>query len=393
MLPLQSEQIKLDLNRSSVVKDDDYELDEIPIEEPKLMDRASKVIVNDNMDNMDNMDNIVPKMSRSRGSAKVPQSQYEIALNTQNKNKKRHKNRNKNNNNKQPQQQQYTNVNNNINNNINNSNKSSSQPQQYLNYNYQQNPTISSTPYLSSVPMTNNTTSAPPLARATTAPSASNTQLKQLENTVEQLRSHFVQLLQHLPLTATQQQQFNGQFNNQFNNQFNSVHQISNILASNPNTANNAANTTNYQQFTNSVNTPTNNSSYSTPNIGLSNVSATNLLNTNGANIVIKKNVNTTPSNVLFPQNIHNRYQQQQTSQPNMTNYAFPTISNPTALSSIPLSLTTNNPLVTQYNTNTVNTQYNTNTTNNPYLLQPNNITLSTPQTVQVPLYQNNTQT
>jgi len=35
-----------------------------------------------------------------------------------------------------------------------------------------------------------------------------STQLKQLENTVEQLKSHFVQLLQHLPLTTSQQQQY-----------------------------------------------------------------------------------------------------------------------------------------------------------------------------------------
>merc|ERR1712013_574851 len=37
---------------------------------------------------------------------------------------------------------------------------------------------------------------------------SNNTQLKQLENTVEQLKSHFVQLLQHLPLTTSQQQQY-----------------------------------------------------------------------------------------------------------------------------------------------------------------------------------------
>merc|ERR1712228_803088 len=66
-----------------------------------------------------------------------------------------------------------------------------------------------SVPYLSSVPNTiaNNAaaaTSAPPLNRATTAPATApnsnqnNKQLKQLENTVEQLRSHFVQLLQQL---------------------------------------------------------------------------------------------------------------------------------------------------------------------------------------------------
>merc|ERR1712129_265460 len=39
------------------------------------------------------------------------------------------------------------------------------------------------------------------------ANSNNNKQLKQLENTVEQLRTHFVQLLQHLPLTTSQQQQ------------------------------------------------------------------------------------------------------------------------------------------------------------------------------------------
>merc|ERR1719419_838176 len=51
--------------------------------------------------------------------------------------------------------------------------------------------------------------------RAVTAPAmstaAQSTQLAQLENTVEVLKSHFVQLLQHLPLTPGQQTHFGGQ--------------------------------------------------------------------------------------------------------------------------------------------------------------------------------------
>jgi len=113
----------------------------------------------------------------------------------------------------------------------------------------------------------------------------------------------------------------------------------------------------------------------STPNIGLSNVSANNLLN---------NNIITTPQQHKPPQhqpNNNNLYQAQQTaqrSQPNMTNYTFPNIQNVqniAALSSIPIA--TNNTLVTT-------PTYNAAT--NSYILQQIN---STPQTMQVGLYQN----
>ena len=282
------------------------------------------------------------------------------------------------------------------------------------------------------------TQTAPPLNRASTAPShpnpggapsASNTQLKQLENTVEQLKSHFVQLLQHLPLTTSQQQQFTQQ------------QQFMSNLASNPNmpsTTNPTTTTTNttamYPQFATTTQTANSaNNSYSTPNIGLSNVSASNLLNTGGANIIIKKtNTNATSpmsqnkyNNLLSPQqqrnvNINNNqqtpvsmtpnaYQSPQRTQTNTnTNYtAFP-IPNP-GLSSIPLAIPTNtttNTLVTNYgyNTNATTNNMPTTTTNTTTAnIYPFNASThsyiatgasSTPQSMQVGgLYANTNQT
>jgi len=64
-----------------------------------------------------------------------------------------------------------------------------------------------------------------------------NKQLKQLENTVEQLRSHFVQLLQHLPLTTSQQQQLHHSNANSVSVQA-TQSAMNQMLASNPNTVN-----------------------------------------------------------------------------------------------------------------------------------------------------------
>ena len=80
---------------------------------------------------------------------------------------------------------------------------------------------------------------------------------------MEQLKSHFIELLQHLPLTPGQQ--------NDFQNQ----PQITQLL-SGPNTG---------SSMPNAVMT-------SAPNVGLENVTSNHLLNANGANIVVQKNTN-----------------------------------------------------------------------------------------------------
>eukprot|EP01084_Bolivina_argentea_P293627 505035_1 len=386
IIPQQSEQRKLDLNRSSVVKEENYVHEEDIT--PKLMDRSSKV--------MEPKDEHYqrPQMS-SRHSSKVAPLQGERSPHK--KKRKNHKNRKNHNAQYQPQQQQMQ-----------------QQQQQYVNYNQYppQTPTTPTIaiPYLSSVPMVNaaatTPSGAPPLNRSTTAPSgtsgvASNTQLNQLQNTVEQLRSHFVQLLQHLPLTTSQQQQFN------------SVHQISNLLqnanqshSANMNVAAAAAAATAYYQTPTSATANSVNSSYSTPNIGLNTVSANNLLNTNGANIIIQKQSPQTPNQYqVNPQNVQNMQTVQNmqnmmfcsnnmqntmnTSQPNMPNYTFSNIPNP-ALSSIPMTLTAANPYGATATTPTVAAA------NNAYLLQTNNLGMpngfnSTPQAMQVGLYPNTT--
>jgi len=115
---------------------------------------------------------------------------------------------------------------------------------------------------LGSVPLA----TPPALNRALTGPPLgsgpnSSTQLKQLENTVEQLKSHFVQLLQHLPLTPGQQNDFRHQ------------PQIAQFLSGPNPTSTSMPNAT----------------LTSAPNVAMNNLSASNLLSANSPNVVLSK--------------------------------------------------------------------------------------------------------
>jgi len=220
-------------------------------------------------------------------------------------------------------------------------------------------------PYLSSVLNTNNATSAPPLNRATTAPAntansnQNNKQLKQLENTVEQLRSHFVQLLQHLPLTTSQQQQLHHS-----NNSVQAAQSAMNqMLASNPNTAHVSVPN---QGNANVVSTA------SVPNVGpLTNVLAQSSVGgMNQLRSMLPSPMAPTPTTATNYQTPTNRSQQPAA-------YTFPA-----SLSSMPLST---NPMI-----NPFNPQPNVGATaTNQYLLQnlqsPTNLNAAA-------LYQNNQQ-
>ena len=254
----------------------------------KLEDRASTQLVDRASTNIDG-DVATLSLSHSRASCKAPENEYEQRTpRKSNKNKSKRKGkRNKNWNKKEqkpikhggdalsldakhfvPQQVAPTPP------------QPASQPNQimYGAAGISSTPnSVFALPFMSSVPLQCGTpsvasmgsmpmASTPTLNRAMTAPmnaSQESTQLKQLENTVEQLKSHFVQLLQHLPLTPGQQ--------NDFRNQ----PQIAQLL-SGPNTG---------SSMPNVVMT-------SAPNVGLGNVTASHLLNTNGANIVVQKNTN-----------------------------------------------------------------------------------------------------
>jgi len=267
-----------------------------PKPSPKLVDRASKPLeetkskLEDRASTNIDSDVATLSLSQSRTSCKAPDNEYDQQRPRRNKKpksagkQKEQRPRRKKNWHKKERQHAGSGLSLDAKNFVPQNGQTSSQPNAnqrvYAQYDAPQstpNSVAFSLPFMSSVPMQGATPTAaalgsvplatpPALNRALTGPPLgsgpnNNTQLKQLENTVEQLKSHFVQLLQHLPLTPGQQNDFRHQ------------PQIAQFLSGPNPTSTSMPNAT----------------LTSAPNVALGNVSASNLLNTSGANVVLPK--------------------------------------------------------------------------------------------------------
>jgi len=196
---------------------------------PKLKDRASKPLsdtkskLEDRASTTIDGDVATLSLSQSRTSCKAPDNEYKEESQRRNGSPKSKSSRRRNKKWQKKEQQQYAGSG------LSLDSAALQNQNGYILSNASQSTPNSvpyALPYLSSVPLQGNAPSVaqlgsvpiatvPPLNHAMTAPavraSGQNSQLKQLENTVEQLKSHFVQLLQHLPLTPSQQNTFRDQ--------------------------------------------------------------------------------------------------------------------------------------------------------------------------------------